>query len=380
MKPTEGLLGAVVRAFTLDAVAVALVCSGALGWSILGLALHICAASFTRRAAALRAPLSRAELDLVTLLALGLPLVGPLTAWCVPRTAENGQTGDAHEAFEAERARQRGASGVGETRELQLSGEPERDLRARLDVESHLDVLRFGDRMLRSNLVRKLAERGGPQDLALLRRVLEDPEEELRIQAFLSLRDARTVHVRRLEELRVQAAATGAVEAWVAVARAHLLFAESGALDPALVRFELERGLEAIQEGRMALATCGATEPSGARTLGCAPAAADARGGRSTGPRASTPSVPAVVELGTLELRMFGRLGRVAEAAEAVAELGTPESLAETAPAVLETWADVALRAGRVGAARRAADALDAAGAVLPTWLASLPREVQRVV
>jgi len=341
----RSLLGTAVGAFALDAAACAVAVAAGPAGLALGAALHLAATHLTRRAAALRAPLSRAELDLVTVLACGLPLLGPLTAWCVPRRAEDRCGGDAHEAFEAERARARAAAGVGRARavELQLTGEPARDLRARLDVECHLDVLRFGDRTLRGNLARKLAERGGPQDLSLLRRVLEDPEEELRIQAFLFLRDARAAHVARVGELRVAAEAVGTAEAWLAAARAHLEFAESGALDPALVRFELERGREALSLGR---------------------AAADSAQHR--------------MALGALELALLGRLGRTVEAAEVLRELGRLELLAAEAPHVLEAWAEVALRSGQVGVARAAAEALAVAGAAVPSWLAALQTEARR--
>ncbi|MEZ6017348.1 MAG: hypothetical protein R3F49_19700 [Planctomycetota bacterium] len=299
-----------------------------LAWALpLSLLAHGAAALAAARAARRRAPTTRAEQDLVLVVAFGLPVIGPLFAWLVPRPAHTESLPDAHEVFEATRGSRQPAR-------LPLSGDWSADVRARLDVESHLDVLRFGDRTLRANLVHKLAERGTPRDLALLRRVLEDPEEELRIQAFLHLREARNVHIEAVGALRVTAEGTGDPSAWLAAARGHLQFAESGALDPALVRFELVRALEAtrriqaLELRREALA---------------------------------------------LELRILGRLGCKAEAEQTLAALGEDlDSVLLEMPDVLIAWAEVAFRAADLTAVRSAARVLERTGAAVPEWMVAL--------
>lgn len=350
---TERGLAHYLGAVCAEGLAVALLGLGSWPLASLAALVHLIAARLAVEVAGRRADLSRAERDLVWLLALGVPVLGVLLGWLVPRPRGVAAEADAHEAFEAARARRSGgetdAMGLGDgdpaSRSLALSGTFDRDVRARLDVESHLDVLRFGDRTLRSNLVLKLAERGGPRDLALLRRVLEDPEEELRIQAFLQLREARNRHLASLAA-RIGAAAEAeasapltssgatpsdglhaASAAWLEVARGHLELAESGALDPALVGFELQRALDAARRA-------------------CPNHAARA-----------------------LELRVLARLGSQAEAQRALADLGDE---LDAAPELLAASAEVAFRAGHLGAVRAAAARLTSTGSVVPEWMATI--------
>lgn len=336
MRLGRSIARTVAVAAAAEGVALALGVGGGPAACVLGLGLHGWAASWALRAAELRAPLSRAERDLVLVLALGLPVLGVLAGWIVPRPLGARVDADAHEAFEDARAGL-GRHGALRARELGFSGRWADDVRARLDVESHLDVLRFGDRTLRGNLVQKLAQRGAARDLELLRRVLEDPDEELRIQAFLYLREARSARLEQVTLARERAAASGRAEDWLAAAREHFKFAESGALDPALVHFELQRALEAVRRVRTL------AERSDALAL---------------------------------ELQLLGRLGAKDEAERALASLrdGARTETSELAskPDVLVAWAEVAFRASDLRAVREAAQRLTAQGEALPSWLAEV--------
>ena len=72
-------------------------------WPALAALVHVGAARLAVAAAELRADLSRAERDVVWLLALGVPVLGVLLGWLVPRPRGMGPVADAHEAFEAAR-------------------------------------------------------------------------------------------------------------------------------------------------------------------------------------------------------------------------------------------------------------------------------------
>lgn len=300
---------------------------------VVGGAAHVAAALFARRAAFERSGASRAELDLCTLVALGLPGVGVAFAWLLPNPAGAQQAVDAHEAFESRR-------GPAMRAQAGLSGIRGDDLRGRLNVESDGYVLRHGSTQRRTNLVRKLGDRGHPEDFDLLWKILDDPEEELRIQAFLRLREARGCHRASIEALSSEYTATGNDRVGLDLADARLEYAKCRVLDPALGCLELEAALE--------LATN-----------------IDVGDGDACSVRART-----------IKLEATSRLGRLAEASAFAqdVEVGV-DGDARSLEASLVAWAKLAFDAKEKGPIIEVAERLTAHDLPVPLWMQVVARK-----
>ncbi|MCP5020809.1 MAG: hypothetical protein GY930_03440 [bacterium] len=187
-------------------------------FSIVAVGLHVFAALACAQVHNQR---SRSERDLVFLMALGLPGLGPLCAWALPGPLRTEEPQDAHAAFEEALQIQ-----VSPVEKSQLTGFDAQH------IQSYSEVLHHGDLAQRSGLVRKLALLGRPEHMRLLRRFLEDPDEELRIQAFLQLRSQREKYEARIRSLDKALPQGGAGTQQLALA--HQNYAQSGLLEPEL--------------------------------------------------------------------------------------------------------------------------------------------------
>ncbi len=187
-------------------------------FSIVAVGLHVFAAL---ACAWVHGQRSRAERDLVFLMALGLPGLGPLCAWALPGPLRTEEPQDAHAAFEETLQTQASPVETG-----QLTGFDAQH------IQSYSEVLHHGDLAQRSGLVRKLALLGRPEHMRLLRRFLEDPDEELRIQAFLQLRSQREEYEARIRSFDQVLSQGGAGAQQLALA--HRDYAQSGLLEPEL--------------------------------------------------------------------------------------------------------------------------------------------------
>ncbi|MEZ6020493.1 MAG: hypothetical protein R3F17_10450 [Planctomycetota bacterium] len=265
--------------------------------------------------AAVPRPVQRAERDVVALLAAGLPLLGPTFAWALPERLRRART-DAHAAQEERRA-------AAEDEEIEgLSGHWLQDLGERVHVESYREVLRFGDLNRRSSLVRKLSGLGAPEHMHLLRECLEDPDEELRIQAFQQLRSWRSHWESRIRAAE-HAPDAHSPAGRLAIAEAQADLAQSGVLDPALVAAQWQRTLQAAE------------------------------------------AVPEAAGL-PLRLRALTELGRTRESRRLYARVSKSVRLT---PELVETWARLQFGKRRWRSLRLADRQLRLMGAPRPAWL-----------
>ncbi len=177
---------------------------------------------------------SRAERDLVFLMALGLPGLGPLCAWALPGAPRKEDPQDAHAAFEE----------TLQSQALPIEASQPTGLDAQ-HIQSYSEVLHHGDLAQRSGLVRKLAQLGKPEHMRLLRRFLGDPDEELRIQAFLQLRSQREKHETRIRSFE-QVPSQGDVDVH-RLAQAHRDYAQSGLLEPELESLQWQAILKLLE-------------------------------------------------------------------------------------------------------------------------------------
>jgi hypothetical protein len=202
----------------------------AAGWPAM-LGLHAAAAAFSVLAGHLRNPtLSPAERDAVLLCAALVPLAGPLLAWAIPRREGERAELDAHSAFELRRLDE--GVDVGFSPRTTFTGDFLHDLSRRIDARSHAEVLHDGTLQEKRAAIRRLCELGEPRHLALVRSVLANPEDELRLVAYAELRRIEAPYEERLRTARAAAhAADAPAERWTALAQALLGYARSGVLD-----------------------------------------------------------------------------------------------------------------------------------------------------
>ncbi|MEZ5963022.1 MAG: hypothetical protein R3F56_04160 [Planctomycetota bacterium] len=192
------------------------------------------------------------ELDLVLLTALFVPLFGASLAWLFPRRVR-ASTVDAHAWFE-QHERMVGRSG--------LPGvvATEEDDALPHDVMSFSEVLRRGSLDHKQNALRKLAQRGTPRHLGMLREMLYGDNVELRLCAYGELQALSRVHESRLATLQAKVEDTAQLAAedgarhqlLTEAAEAHQTYATSGLLDPEMRRYHLQRGARLAEEAWLA--------------------------------------------------------------------------------------------------------------------------------
>lgn len=229
------------------------------------LLLHAAAAMLCAVAARLRLPRPAAvsggeddgrrqvELDLVALTAVFVPLFGPGLAWLFPRRVRTSAV-DAHAWFE-QQERMLGHGRLAAATQGDDDSLPH-------DIMSFSEVLRRGTLDHKQNALRKLAQRGTPRHLAMLRETLYSTDVELRLCAYGELQAQSRVHENRLAALqaRVEAGASGDTGAsdrarlalLTEAAEAHQTYATSGLLDPEMRRYHLQRGVRFAEEAWLA--------------------------------------------------------------------------------------------------------------------------------
>ncbi len=274
----------------------------------IGVLLHVVAVVLSFLAAGGQA---RDERWLLAALTATLPVGGALAVWwrCVwwPARAST----NAHAAAEVEREPAPGA----ERRAPPRCREP--------GVESAVSVVRTGDRSRRRALLRRLADLGEPERIALLRTFLAAGDPELRLCAHAELSRLGRDREHRIADLEAAvAAAPDDVTVWLELAAAQLAYAASGLLDPAMAEFWIER---AERSGRRAVAAD--SDDAAARRR--------------------------LAEVLTVR-------GRLDEASRC---------LAGDSDADLEAAAEIAFRRRRVAECRAAREQLRARDAEVPAWL-----------
>ena len=231
------------------------------------LLFHLCASILSLVAARLSGVKGGRDCDAVLMTALFVPLFGPALAWMMP-------VQDDAEALAArvmlEQVESRLEQGADYARPL-YQGDFEADLARQVNSVSYYEVLETGDLEQKRDALRKLARLGEPRHLALLMRTLEDPEQELRLCAYLELDRVRQRHERTIAKRQKAVEAWKAWEQWLAdveqygeqgaaampamdeetarsdpeqlrtaLARAHLDYAVSGCLDVTMRQFRLD--------------------------------------------------------------------------------------------------------------------------------------------
>ncbi|MEZ6014895.1 MAG: hypothetical protein R3F49_07275 [Planctomycetota bacterium] len=210
------------------------------------LAFHVAGALASVSAGRARGA-SGAEADTLAVLALGLPVVGASLGWLIQPSTRRGASGALQGRSEVEVDAAQDA-----LEHARLAIVPDRvQLADLVHVETFRSVVANGDLQARSGLVTKLTKLRGPEHMRLLRRLLDDPDEEIRIHAYESLRDAVEPLERALDEAEARAA-LGDAAAFAGVARAHLALATSPALDGARQHRHLLLALDVAREGRAA--------------------------------------------------------------------------------------------------------------------------------
>ena len=174
--------------------------------------------------------------DAMLVAALVLPGLGPLIAWLLVRRRRDGAV-NAHAFFE--------------NYEQEVHGEVAFDAvpaPARTRPVSFHDVLRAGSLDHRRNALRKLAERGQPMHLRLLRRCLSHSDMELRLGAFAEINRLLRQWEGRLCELRAAVdAQPDDPAARAQLSAAHRGYAASGLLDEDMARFQLRQAANACR-------------------------------------------------------------------------------------------------------------------------------------
>jgi hypothetical protein len=191
------------------------------------------------------------ERDLTLATALFVPLFGPALAWRFALGAR-GDGIDAHAWFEQqERLRS-------ERRLVAIApADDDRDAVPH-DVMSFSEVLRRGTLDHKRNALRKLAERGTPRHLGMLRDALYSDNVELRLCAYGEIQSLARGHETRLADLQRElrecpAEASDARHRLLTeAAAAHQSYAASGLLDPEMRRYHLQCAVRYAEEAWLA--------------------------------------------------------------------------------------------------------------------------------
>lgn len=297
-----------------------------------GLLLHLGAAASGTIAARRRrgGPLAQAERDAVITTSLLVPFLGPVLAMTLPRKAGGADVVNAHQAME--RYRSHVKPSIPEYERSLFTGDFDRDLARKLDLETYRDVLRHGHTDQKRSALFRLAELGQPHHLALIRRCLTDEDQEVRLYAYGELERLVREHEERIARARARIREEpGRAEAHLELARAQFDLGVSGVLDSATAGFHLRVAVSCAVEAR----------------------------------RLDPASLPAAV----LQSRALAKLGDREGADACLASL--PEEMRLGAEALLAD-AETAFAARDFGRAREAAEELRRREAGLPGWLEAL--------
>jgi tetratricopeptide (TPR) repeat protein len=221
--------------------------------ALIALLLHGCAAGASLLAARLRrrSRLHGVYFDLVLLTALAIPVFGPLLAWLIPSKKILEQGVNAHELFEQYEKHVRHTEAP--YRRTLFTGDFDRDMARELDVESYFDVLASGDIHQKRDALSKLVVLGEPHHLALVRKSLCDPDQEVQLYAY-----GQISALEERYENAIDSADNGTPEGprdpeqATKLATAHLAYAQSGVLDAVLATHHCELAIEFATRGRAA--------------------------------------------------------------------------------------------------------------------------------
>ncbi len=216
------------------------------------LGLHFAAAgiSFLTGRFRRRGEMSPVERDAVLWTALFVPLFGPPLAWAIPHMKANKKVEDAHQVFEKYEEHVRPT--VPDYERTLFTGDFDRDLARELDAESYYEVLRNGNTDQKRNALKSLADMGEPKHLELVRRCLEDPEQEVRLYAYSEIERLGRVHEERIEEQTKQAEhEPNNPEVLCALAETYYHYGMSGVLDAGLSAYHFRIAARNAAEARV---------------------------------------------------------------------------------------------------------------------------------
>jgi hypothetical protein len=298
----------------------------------IALSCHLLAVGAAWLSARMRrgAPLDITERDAVVIAGLVVPWLGPAMAIGLPRRAGTKAGENAHEAME--RYKEHVRPRIPEYERSLFTGDFDRDLARKLDLESYREVLHHGETDQKRSALFRLAELGQPHHLALIRSCLEDKDGEVRLYAYGELERLMRGHEDLVAKGRAKVAQDpNHEEAHLNLARAHFGLASSGVLDRATAGFHM----------RVA-----------------AQSAVDAR-------NCNNESVAAV----TLEASAYAHVGEFDRATAVLESLSRELSIH---PEVIAAQAEIAFVARDFPRAREEAERLKATGTDLPGWLEAL--------
>ncbi len=218
---------------------------------IAGVLCHLLAVLPALSAARLRRgePLALAERDAMLFTALLLPFMGPPLAIGLVRKSRSEGVENSHQVME--RYKDHVKPRIPEYERSLFTGEFDRDLARKLDLESYRDVLRHGGTDQKRSALFRLAELGQPHHLALIRNCLEDDDQEVRLYAYGELDRLVRGHEDRVARGRAGAReAPGDAIAHLELAGAHFDLASSGVLDQATARFHLRAAARSAKDTR----------------------------------------------------------------------------------------------------------------------------------
>ncbi len=275
-------------------------------------------------------PLAPAERDAMMLIAVLLPFMGPALSVGLPRKGRGEGVENSHQAME--RYKNHVKPRIPEYERSLFTGNFDRDLARKLDLESYRDVLRHGGTDQKRSALVRLAELGQPHHLMLIRNCLEDDDQEVRLYAYGELERLVREHEDRVAGGRVRVReAPGDADSHLELAGAHFDLASSGVLDQATAGFHLRAA---------------------------AGSAGDAR-----------KIDPESVEGATLEARSHAKIGEFAKAYDCL--LSLPEEI-RTMTEIHLTTAEIAFVDRDFAHAREEAEQLAERGVELPGWLEAL--------
>ncbi len=250
---------------TLATLLLAVVISVVEAWSVLSihaaehivmlvpaLGLHVAAAGMSFLTGYFRrgGEMSPVECDAILWTALFVPLFGPPLAWAIPHMKANEKVEDAHQVFEKYEEHVRPT--VPDYERTLFTGDFDRDLARELDAESYYEVLRNGNTDQKRNALKSLADMGEPKHLELVRRCLEDPEQEVRLYAYSEIERLGRVHEERIEEQTKQAEhEPNNPEVLCALAETYYHYGMSGVLDAGLSAYHFRIAARNAAEARV---------------------------------------------------------------------------------------------------------------------------------
>ncbi len=120
------------------------------------------------------------------------------------------------------------------------------------EVQPVADVLAGKDLALKREAIRRLALRAAPSSVLLLRQALLDPNGEIRLYAVNALQRLERQWVEAIERAqKTRDTHPDVLSAHLDFGRAYQRFAESGLLEPMLVRLYRQKALRALEKARM---------------------------------------------------------------------------------------------------------------------------------